>query len=221
MMENKDVKYVIAAILVFGAILFMMIRLSNRFLEQKPVLMPNGITILIDAGHGGDDPGAVSENGTRESELNLVVANYLKDYLEENGFKVIMTRTDDESLPNSERKRIMRDVASDAVVSIHMNKFSDGRVHGAETFYYAESEKSKALAESVQDSLKTVLDEENKRTVKGTTSLFAVKTSSSPSILVECGYISNEAEEKKLLTPQYQRRVAFAICCGIMSYFVS
>ena len=105
------------------------------------------------------------------------------------------------------------------VISIHMNKFSDTAVHGAETLYYTPSTEGYRLAECIQASLKNELDSTNTRTTKGVDNLFVLKQSKAPSVLVECGYISNPTEESKLTSPTYQRRIAFAICCGILNYY--
>ena len=222
---RKIAGYSTAVILiaVIVAVCFAKIAAVTRYMQT--VNEKNGKTILIDPGHGGNDPGAVSAKGTKESVLNLQVALYLRDYLMSEGFEVIMTRGDSEiqgadtGMTKDERKRIIANAECDMVVSIHMNKFSDASVHGAETFYYEPSAESARLAECIQASLKNELDSTNKRTTKGVTNLFVLKASKAPSVLVECGYISNPTEESKLVSGTYQRRVAFAVCCGILSYY--
>lgn len=204
--------------------------MSNKILEtmdnaSQTALNRNGKLILIDPGHGGADPGAVSKNGTKESLLNMKVSLYLMEYLKNYGYDVRLTRgmnTDmvgaDEGLSNAERKSIIAKTNCDVFVSIHMNKYSDEAVHGAETLYYSYSEESKILAETVQRSIKNYVDKENKRSIKAVDNLFVLKAGKSPSVLVECGYISNPTEEAKLATIEYQRKMAYAICCGIMVY---
>lgn len=192
---------------------------------SQTALSRNGKFILIDPGHGGMDPGAVSKNGTRESLLNMKVSLYLMEYLKNYGYDVNLTRgmnTDmvgaDEGLSNEERKSIIARTNCDVFVSIHMNKYSDESVHGAETLYYSYSEESKILAETVQKSIKNYVDRENPRSTKAVDNLFVLKACKAPSVLIECGYISNPIEEAKLATVEYQRKMAYAICCGIMVY---
>ncbi len=221
----KTVKYSVVIALMIAIIAFGSIKIISITKDVTVDTEKNGKVILIDPGHGGNDPGAVSSNGTRESELNLCVALYLKEYLVQSGYEVIMTRGDktdpglDVGITNDERKKFISNAECDIVVSIHMNKFSDSRVHGAETYYYSSSEESKNLAEFIQTSLKNELDSTNTRTTKAVDNLFVLKINKAPSVLVECGYISNRTEENKLLSPQYQRRIAFSIFCGISAYY--
>ena len=194
--------------------------------SSQSTIKPNGKTILIDPGHGGSDPGAVSVNGTKESELNMNVSLYLAEYLMSYGYNVMLTRGTgsdiigaDVGLSNAERKQKIAQSGCDILVSVHMNMFSDRSVNGAEVLYYTKSAASMALASAVQNSLIVNLDKNNRRQIKGNDDLFVLKSCSAPAILVECGYISNAVEEAKLTTPTYQRRVAYAICFGITSYF--
>ena len=181
-------------------------------------------TIIVDPGHGGTDPGAVSASGTRECDINMKIALYLREYLMGSGADVILTRGNElyapdieESITNDERKAKLAQEC-DVVVSIHLNKFSDSSVHGAECYYMTGSEEGKVLAECVQTSMKQELDSNNTRTIKAVDNLFALKANEAPSILVECGYLSNPTEEAKLKTITYQRQCAFAIYCGILKY---
>lgn len=215
----------VATLLIIVTVAICLADVTSATKDIRAANEKNGKIIIIDPGHGGSDPGAVSKKGTKESLLNLQVALYLKEYLAEKGFEIVLTRGDNElrgadtGLTNEERKRIIASTSCDMVISIHMNKFSDSSVHGAETFYYEPSAESKRLAQLIQASLKAELDSTNTRTVKGVTDLFVLKASSSPSVLVECGYISNFDEESKLLSDAYQRRIAFSISCGILNYF--
>ena len=181
-------------------------------------------TIIIDPGHGGTDPGAVSSNGTRECDINMKIALYLREYLMSSGANVILTRGSTiyapdmkESISNDERKALLAQDC-DVVVSIHLNKFSDSSVHGSDCYYLTGNEEGKALAQCVQDSLVQELNQDRARDIKAADNLFALKANQSPSILVECGYLSNPAEEAKLKTITYQRNTAFAIYCGILKY---
>jgi N-acetylmuramoyl-L-alanine amidase len=182
-----------------------------------------GRVIVIDAGHGGFDPGAIGAAGTHEDDLNLAVARYLKDEMEACGVQVIMTReadvglgeTQDESL--QERRRIIEQSGSDIVISIHMNNYKqDPKVWGPLVLFMPGSDRGKKLAETVQQSLNTAL---NASGTARSENLYILKSGNQPCVLVECGYLSNEEEERKLGQPDYQKKVAAAICEGIRAYF--
>jgi len=186
-----------------------------------------GKTVVIDAGHGGIDPGAVSRNGTKEDEINLKIAKKLQAYLEKEGTKVVMTRKTDKGLASSKREdmkkrvEIIRNSNADIVVSIHLNMFSQSQYYGAQTFYMKNSEEGKKLAQCIQEQLLRVLDRGNKRQIKSSDQYLILKASSAPSVLVECGFLSNPQEEKLLKTDEYQERVAWAIYSGIVNYFAA
>ena len=189
-----------------------------------------GVTIAIEAGHGGIDPGAVSPTGIREDEINLKIAKKLQAYLENEGAKVVMTRKTHDGLYDQNytgsRKRqdmtrrveILQKSQPDLVISIHLNKFGQSQYYGAQTFYLKGSEEGKRLAESIQQQLIRILDRGNKREIKASDSYLILKAVDSPSVLVECGFLSNPQEEQLLATDEYQEEVAWAIYCGIISY---
>ncbi len=214
------VKHIVCLAVILLVLAFAAAGAETALNDAIEATVSNGTVIVIDPGHGGSDPGAVSENGTREADLNVAISKYLKEYLRSYGFEVVLTR-EYEGLSKAERKSKIASQNPDIVISIHLNIFSDKSVHGAETYYYAGNDEGKRLAECIQLSLKNELGGDNKRTVKGVTNLFVLKASEAPSVLVECGYLSNETEEIKILTPEYQKKVAFSIYCGIMAYLAS
>lgn len=183
-----------------------------------------GKVIVIDPGHGGADGGAVGKNGTVEKELNLQVALRLEALLKKTGAKVILTRNGDFALAETKREdmRMRRSVkngsGADIFVSIHMNKFSQEKYSGAQVFYSAD-DKSKELAEKIQASLKNILDPSNNREAKVGEGIFLLGEGSVPSVIVECGFLSNEAEEELLKKAEYREKVAWAVYTGIMDYF--
>jgi len=189
-----------------------------------------GITVAIDAGHGGIDPGAVSKSGVREDEINLKIAKKLQAYLENGGAKVVMTRKTNEGLYDkdytgskkrqdmSRRVEILKKAKPDMVISIHLNQFSQPQYFGAQTFYMKGSEEGKQLAESIQQQLIRILNRENKRQIKAADNFLILKAVNSPSVIVECGFLSNPQEETLLTTDEYQDQIAWAIYCGIVSY---
>lgn len=187
------------------------------------------LTIVIDAGHGGRDPGKVGVNGAIEKDINLGIAKKLKACLEDQSIRVVMIREEDlglydESSSNKKQQDMQRRCAiideTDPVftVSIHQNSYSSESVCGPQVFYYSQSVQGKAVAESIQDSLNQELDVERHRDVKANDTYYLLKKTKKPSVIVECGFLSNRQEEAKLLTEEYQQKVAQSICDGIHAY---
>lgn len=192
----------------------------------------NGITVLIDPGHGGADAGA-SEGDAIEKTLNLEIAMLLKNYIEENGGVCYLTRAVDTNTadPNRPkgisqkmsdlkmRKQNIDEFKADIFVSIHMNKFGESKYSGLQVFYDDNLPQNKLLAEAVQNSTKEVVDPQNTRTAKATgEKIYVLKGNKIPSILVECGFLSNPQERENLKNPQYRQKVAWGIYVGIMRF---
>lgn len=186
------------------------------------------IRIVIDAGHGGADPGKVGVNGVLEKDINLEIAKKLKVFLEASDYEVVLTREDENGLYDEDasnkkvqdmkrRVEIIEQTDPFLVVSIHQNSYHEEYVRGAQVFYYTTSEKSKAMAELIQERLKT-LDTENTRRAKGNDSYYMLKKTGKPIVIVECGFLSNYMEAEKLITPLYQEKLAFQIHMGIEKY---
>ncbi|WP_300839646.1 N-acetylmuramoyl-L-alanine amidase [uncultured Acetatifactor sp.] len=187
------------------------------------------LLVVIDAGHGGDDPGKVGINGVYEKDLNLQIAGLVKLFLEANDVEVVMTRDSDQGLYDADasnkkvqdmkRRIALIDEAEPALtVSIHQNSYPEEYVHGAQVFYYTGSAQGQRLAECIQRQLVERADPENKRQVKANDSYYLLKKTGVPIVIVECGFLSNSAEAEKLCTPEYQDRVAWAIHMGILQY---
>lgn len=187
------------------------------------------LLVVIDAGHGGDDPGKVGINGVYEKDLNLQIAGLVKLFLEANDVEVVMTRDSDQGLYDADasnkkvqdmkRRIALIDEAEPALtVSIHQNSYPEEYVHGAQVFYYTGSAQGQRLAECIQRQLVERADPENKRQVKANDSYYLLKKTGVPIVIVECGFLSNSAEAEKLCTPEYQDRVAWAIHIGILQY---
>ena len=185
-------------------------------------------TIVIDAGHGGPDPGKVSESGTLEKDINLKIALYLKEILESQNINVIMTRTEDKDLATETNKRKLSDIKervklmensnADMVISIHQNSYPDAEVYGAQCFYPTESEEGKKLASIIQNQIITSTNQTKIREIKDNNDYYLLKHSSTPIVIVECGFLSNPAEEQLLLTDEYQRKMAWSIYLGTLQY---
>ncbi len=190
--------------------------------------------IVIDAGHGGEDPGKVSSfSGLKEKDLNLSIALKVKELLEKDQYNVIMTREEDKLVYKegttdiyykrlqdlTRRKEIMDNSGAQIVVSIHANSFTQPQYYGAQTFYPADSPESKKLAECIQKSLRDNVDKNNKRQPEIKQPIVIIKNLKTPTTIVECGFLSNPEEEQKLRTEEYQAKIAEAIKKGIDNYF--
>lgn len=187
------------------------------------------LCVVIDAGHGGNDPGKVGINDALEKDVNLQIALLVRQFLEADDIGVIMTREDDVGLYDADasnkkvqdmKRRIALIEESDAalVVSIHQNSYQEEYVHGAQVFFYAGSDRSQKLAERIQSRLVEDLDPDNHRRVKANDSYYLLKKTGKPIVIVECGFLSNSVEAEKLVSPWYQEKVAWAIHLGIIQY---
>ncbi len=185
-------------------------------------------TIVIDAGHGGIDFGSEGYAGSKESELNLSYAITLKRYCEDYGFKVVLTRKDANGLYDAlasnkkkddmkKRKQIIEKVNPDIVISIHMNSFAESYTRGAQVFYNNQSDNSKALADCIQKQFTKNLVKARKSSQAG--DYYIVNCTRFPSVICECGFISNREEENLLNTEDYKNQVCYSILCGVISYF--
>lgn len=186
--------------------------------------------IVIDCGHGGFDSGKVGINGVLEKDVNLAIGEKVCALLEEQGAQVIMTREDenglyDETEENKKQQDMKRRVQlinesdGNLAVSIHQNSYTEEYVKGPQVFYYETSEKAKALAEVLQKSLNERLYVERPREIKANTTYYILSKTEIPTVIVECGFLSNQEEAEKLADPEYQQQIAEAICCGIEAYY--
>lgn len=188
--------------------------------------------VVIDAGHGGRDPGASGESGITEEEINLKIALKLRRLIEQGGGTAIMIREDDSGLYTEggngketrksedlrNRHTLINSCGADILISIHLNSFSQSQYYGAQTFYMKGDEKSCKLAESIQNELIKVLDRGNDRKAKATDSVYILKNNNMPGALIECGFLSNHEEERLLDDEHYQEKVAWSIFAGIVRY---
>ncbi len=216
-----------------SAFLFVFILIYGLYTKSQ-TLIPSSAkvfrkkTVVIDAGHGFPDNGAVSESGIYENEINLEIAKKLEKQLKKAGMTVIMTRKDSNSLSTSKtnnkredlNKRVgIRDSSdADLFVSIHLNHFSDSRYSGAQVFYGSGNEESELAAGILQSNLIKLVDPNNKRTPMKSDGIYIIKNTKIPSVLVECGFLSNPNEAKLLNTSEYQKKLSSALYCGICEY---
>ena len=222
-------------IIVFAILLLIVSILRLQKPESKQVFylpITNKI-IAIDPGHGGPDPGKVSKSGLMEDELNLEIALNLKRLIEQSGGIVIMTRETEEGLhsPSAKnlremkredlhrRKEIVDENESHIFVSIHLNSFTQTNYHGAQAFYKKDSKEGEKLALIIQEQLRNILDPENHRDPQEREDIFLLNEIEIPSVLIECGFLSNEREAELLADELYQEKIAWSIYIGIMNYF--
>lgn len=203
--------------------------LSPEQKEQLQGFDAAGKCIVLDAGHGGFDPGKVGVNQALEKEINLAITGFLKEYLKAAGFQVTLTRTSDEGLyseSDSNKKaadmkariRVIEEQNPIFAISIHQNSFTQESSFGAQVFYYKTSEQGAELARVLQETLRAHIEDGNYREAKANDSYYLLKKSPCPMVIVECGFLSNQREAQLLTTEEYQKQVAWAICMGVVNY---
>ena len=205
----------------------------NKEITTETVALPvTNRVIVIDAGHGTPDEGAESNNGVTEAEINLRIALKLQNLLEQSGAKVILTRSNETAIYDIDKKtlrekkvsdihnrvKIGNESSADIFVSIHLNKIPQNQYWGWQCFYN-QNEKSKILAENLQNNLNEAIQKENKRIAMKLDTVYIMKNVEIPISIVECGFLSNEEEEKRLQEDDNQNRHAWGIYNGIMDYF--
>jgi len=201
-------------------------RMASVLAEKTPK------TIVVDAGHGGEDGGAQGKSRVLEKDLNLAIAKDLQSLLQAAGFRVVMTRTSDTALSNDldtirarktsdlkNRLRLVESQNSCILVSIHQNFFTQSRYSGSQLFYSQHSDDSKVLAEAIRARITGLLQKNNTRKCKpATSSIYLLWNTKVPAVLVECGFLSNDEEAALLNNQQYQKKMAFSIYCGLLDY---
>ncbi len=190
-------------------------------------------TLVIDAGHGGFDGGAVGSSGTSEQDINLSIAQRVQALAEFFGVHTAMTRTDENALgydPSRSvrenkiadikaREQFVQETSNPVFLSIHLNKFSDARYHGAQVFYSPSHPDSRALAEQMQETLAEGCDPANNRQAKQAEStIYLMKKLECPAVIVECGFLSNPEEEQRLSDTEYHKKLAASIVTGYLRY---
>ena len=229
--------FVIVSLVLMVASIYEIKESSEAVMKYMPV---TNKVIVLDAGHGGIDSGTLSSDKTVvEKEINLLITHKIRELLESSGAHVILTREDDSSLYIEDgnktirqkynenlknRKQIIEDSNADMFVSIHMNALTGAgasKYYGAQTFYPAGKEDSIKLSKTIQQELKRVVDNTNNREIKPRNDLYLLKDNKIPSVLIECGFLSNEKEAKLLIDEKYQEKIAWAIYVGIQNYFTT
>lgn len=226
----KRHKITIFYIVILASILFIFNTVSTVYTKKQDNKKK---IVLIDPGHGGMDGGAVSKNGTIEKYINLSISIKLKNELTKLGYKVIMTREDDNGLysdKGSVREKKIEDLNKrcdmrknsncDIFISIHLNTFPESKYYGAQ-IWYSDSEKSQIFASITQANIRKYIDKENKRQEKPAKEQYKILRNDNdvPSVIVECGFISNPKEEERLKDEKYQKKIAEVISKSVEDYF--
>ena len=180
-------------------------------------------TVVLDSGHGGSDSGKVGINGAKEKAINLLIAKEIRRLLEKEKIEVIMVREKDEELGKSKvedlkyRVSLMNEKKPSLAVSIHQNSYHEENVFGAQVFYYKTSTEGEKAAAVIQEALQEV-NPENTKKIKANDTYYLLKKTEVPTVIVECGFLSNYAEAEKLVSEDYQKKVAEAVTKGILQY---
>lgn len=224
------------ALLFCAAIIYISVK-GIRTVKTNAEALANAKTspvcILIDPGHGGEDGGTASATGTLEKDLNLKIALNLRDMLKLSGFNVKMTRESDCDLSDKSlgtvRQRKISDLKNRVslingntggmVISIHQNFFEQPKYFGTQVFYSGNNPTSIDIAEKIRQSVTSMTQPDNTRELKDASSVYILKNTSCPAVIVECGFLSNPEEAEKLTTEDYQKALAFSICCGLIAYY--
>lgn len=230
----KRKKHIIVMITVITAC-FVVMALVN---EQNSVDVSNledessDKIIVLDAGHGGEDGGAVSSSGVVESDINLQFTEKLKDILSLNGYKIVMTREDNSDLADKSIETISGRKKSDmhrrldiynshiqnVAISIHQNIFPADSCKGTQVFYSTQTQSGKVLADNITDTVKKYLQPENQRLSKPTSgSIFLLDNAKIPAVIVECGFLSNSEELKQLCDQDYQKKFSYCVFLGLLN----
>ena len=214
--------------LLAAAVLFVVTRMENNVIvTETPQPGPlSGLTVCVDPGHGGYDGGAVGrDSGVMEKTVNLRLAQEVEKQLLSAGAHVILTRDRDTALADEGKERKRRDLRArvnaaqdaDVFLSLHMNEYPDRSQSGPQVFYTAGDERSRLLAGAIQQSMNDLLSPARPRSAH-TGDYFVLRESALPAVLIECGFLSNAAEEQKLLTDEYRAKVAESIVKGLTEY---
>lgn len=232
-MGKRHLEWIMAVFILAGS--FYAGRLGAQMMEMRGRITQavsgevNRYKVVIDAGHGGLDSGKVGIGNILEKEVNLAIAWKVQENLELAGIETVMTRESDRGLydENEENKKqqdmkkrctVVNESGADLAVSIHQNSYTEESVCGPQVFYYETSQKGKELAQILQGALNENLGIVRPREIKADHTYYILKKTRIPTVIVECGFLSNAEEAEKLTSEEYQEQVAEAICEGIRNY---
>lgn len=230
----KKLKFIFSVLVVaFCALMSGVIMYYDFAAEPTAATADEYPLIIIDAGHGGFDGGAVASDGTSEKDINLNIASTLSELFRASGKQVVMTRSTDTGTEDNSADIISKRKVSDLknrlklintyenaiFVSVHLNKFTTASANGTQVFYSKNHSKSRDLGQCVQNSVVSQLQKNNTRVIKqATSSTYLLHNAQIPAVIVECGFLSNKEELKKLKSDEYQKQMAYSIFCGVLKY---
>lgn len=231
-MKVKTIYLIILAVLLISFCIVMFSAFSNITAHTSADIDDDRITVIIDAGHGGEDGGA-EVDGVLEKDINLSIADKLADTLRLCGVRVTEIRDEDISVYDDSAQTLREKKVSDLkhrveivngsenniLVSIHQNKFDNSAYSGAQVFYSSNNDKSRVLAESIRNSVVSLIQNDNTRELKPANSdIYLLDNATVPAVIVECGFLSNDEERAKLLDSGYQSEMAYSIAMGVLEY---
>ncbi len=231
-LSKKRIVLLASLLIAVVAIGIFQMSLKEESIETVALPVSNKV-IVLDAGHGNPDGGAVSKNGISEADINLKIVLKLQNLLEQSGATVILTRSDENGIYDEDKTKLKNQKISDIknrvkignsssaniFVSIHLNKIPQSQYSGWQTFFKNGSEQGEKLATSIQENLNKTIEKENNRVPMKLDNVYIVKNVEIPLTIVECGFLSNEEEERKLQEDDYQNKLAWGIYNGIINYF--
>lgn len=221
---KRKIELFMILFLLMGAIIasWKLSELTANVSKEEKKAKKDQVVIVVDPGHGGEDPGKVGINDVLEKDLNLQIAKKVKKLLEEAGIKIVMTRTNDK-VPDAkkedlnQRVQLINETKPTLALCIHQNSYPDAKIKGAQVFYHTITPEAEDVASIVQEQLRTV-DPTNTRQIKENDTYFMLKNTQVPTIIVECGFLTNPDEAAKLTQEDYQDKLAQAICEGVVKW---
>ena len=225
-------KYLVISVIVLVSLLFGLLFKIGLDDFNSVEASVGEMTIILDAGHGGEDAGATGVNGALEKDLNLSMSKILGEMLIDKGFAVIYTRSEDKMLyaefenikglrkisDLKNRCKVAKNYPNALFVSIHMNTFGDSQYSGLQVYYSENNQDSQALAEAIQSNVRKEVQPSNNRKIKPGKSIYVLENVENTAVLIECGFLSNMEEAEKLSEKEYQKLLSFSIICGIIEY---
>lgn len=230
-MKKSLIALILATVVCITSVLLCKI----QFASSNSIINSTLPVIIIDAGHGGEDGGAVGIDGTYEKDINLQISLKVNDILTLFGYKTHLIRTTDTAIHTTGdtiRQRKVSDIRNRTAtmdlyenciyLSIHQNKYEDSRIWGTQTFYSANCDESREIAGLIQNAVKSQLQTNNKRQIKKSgTDIYVLYNATKPAVMVECGFVSNQSELNQLKDSTYQNNMALSIATGIINYNIS
>ena len=221
---KRKIELFMILFLLMGAIVasWKLSELTANVSKEDKKAKKDQVVIVVDPGHGGEDPGKVGVNDVLEKDLNLQIAKKVKKLLEQAGIKIVMTRTNDK-VPDAkkedlnQRVQLINETKPTLALCIHQNSYPDEKIKGAQVFYHTITPEAEDVATIVQEQLRTV-DPTNTRQIKENDTYFMLKNCQVPTIIVECGFLTNPEEAAQLTQEEYQDQIAQAICEGVVKW---